>query len=339
MAVTNTNMTTKVSTDQFDLMTAKIDAKATQVYQSKAVLVGSPAILRKPLNPGDKSFTLHWEIQADNTMNYKARGADRTLATTTKGSKTISHEDPLYCTEGLAWQDKDILPTWDVVGPAVDRQVTKYIEQLEYRLTQLLTQAAQAASSFGGSGVHSGGIYTQKTAASVAARYPFTAAGADQLLDDMAEIEYLRMNRKEKQGTNRLWLFSPYLRQVLTRSNRWMSRDWNAQANLPMSYFGNSIEGAAYAVSRYMPSTAITSDAISKYNVDAAVGGAGQGIPAVLLICYGEDISPVCIAEHGSFKAETWWNQDEDVWKTGGKAIYGADQAHVWNAGGVFIHS
>lgn len=338
MAVANVNQPTKVSTDDRDLMTARIDAKATQVFQSKAVLVGSGAILRKPLSPGEKSVTLHWEAQTNLTMEYKARGADRTLANTTKGSKTITHEDPLYCTEGFAWQDKDILPTWDVIGPAVERQVTTYLEQLETRATRLATLAAQAAATFGGSGVHSGGIYTAKTAASVATRYPFTAAGADQLLDDMAEIEYLRMNRKENQGTNRLWLFTPYLRQVLTRSNRWMSRDYNQQANLPMSYFGTSIEGAQYAVSRYMPSTAITSD-LSKYNVDAAIGGAGAGIPAVLLICYGEDISPVCMVEHGSFKAEAWHNQDEDVYKVGGKAIYGADQAHVWNAGGVFIHS
>lgn len=342
MAVTNLNYPVKVSTDR-DLMQIKIAQTVNQVFLQSAKLMALNAALTQELGAGSKSYTWHWEGRTVPTTNgtnmaYKAKGADRVLTTTPKELKNIEHEDPLYYTEGFDWHDANVYPTWDVVGPAIKRGITEYIESWETRAMILLGKAAQAAAV---TGVHAGGIaYSPSgTEASLAGKYANTAAGGDALINDIAYWRSLKEARKEAQGMNWVAVMDPYAAMVISRSERFMNRnDFNPQANLPMGTYG-FVEGMPVVVSKYMPSTAVTSDPISKYNYDLAIGGANLGQPAVLFIGYDESTSPIGQVRHGGPRTDVWWNEDEDVNKAGTKAVYGLDTLHVWNAGGIFIHS
>lgn len=342
------NTTTTISGDDRALLEARIATEQQQIFNSKAVLSALGMNIVKPLAGNEKSQTWHWEGFGTGTMLPKAKGTARPRSTTAKGSKTIAFDGVEYYTEGYDWFDSAHFPTWPVLQNAVRRGTQKYLDKLETRLTILLAAAAQGASE---SGTHSGGVYKQITSGTtVAARYAASNTGAELFDTDVAEVDAAFMGRQEALGQNKVMIITPYIaRQVITKSDKFMSRDYNA--NAPFSggptLMGNSNFIGTYGnypvlVSRYLTgmTTNNTTDNVSKYQLDMTYNsGTKLGVPAALFAYYDANFSPIGTVRSYAPAAQMWYNTDEDENVCGIKSLEGHDTLHVWNAGGIFIHS
>jgi len=340
MGVVNT--TTTISGDDRALLEARIATEQQQIFNSKAVLSSLGLNIVKPLAGNEKSQTWHWEGFGTGSMLPKAKGTARTRSTTAKGSKTIAFDGVEYYTEGYDWFDSSHFPTWGVLQNSVRRGTQKYLDKLETRLTILLAAAAQGASE---SGTHSGGVYKQITGGStVAARYPASNTGAEQFDTDVAEVDAAFMARQEVLGQNKVMITTPYIaRQVITKSDKFMSSDYNKNAQYPNGTFIGHYGNYPVMVSRYL--TAIqnvnnNTDNVSKYQLDCTyASGTKLGAPAALFAYYDANYSPIGTTRSYAPTTQVWYETDEDENVAGIKSLEGHDTLHVWNAGGIFIHT
>jgi hypothetical protein len=339
MGVVNT--TTTISSDDRALLEARIATEQQQIFRTKAVLLnrGIPAV--KPLAGNQKSETWHWEGFGTGSMQPKAKGSARARSTTPKSSKTIAFDGPEYYTEGFDWFDSSHFPTWPVLQNAVRRGNEKYVDKAETRMTILGAIAAQAAAD---SGVHLGGVTKQVTAASVAAAFAATNTGAETFAAACAEIDATFMTRQETVGMNRLMLTTPYIaRQVIPRSDKFMSKDYNNGGDLANGSFVGNFENYPILASRYLAAIGgvnNNTDNISKYQLDCTVNsGSKLGIPVALFFHYDANYSPIGRVESYKPTSQVWYETDEDENVCGIKSLEGLDTLHVWCAGGIFVHS
>lgn len=334
------NTTVQISSDERALLEARIATEQQQVFKNKAVLLNMGVNIINPLAGSEKSKTWHWEGIGTGAMAVKAKGAARPRSTTPKASKTVTMDGPEYYTEGYDWFDSAHFPSWPVLQNSVRRAAEKYVTKAEARLTRLAVTAAQASSD---PGVHSGGNWVQAAATgAVTTAYPATDAGAVAFRDKCAEIAANFMSREESVGMNKIMVTTPYIaRRVLTRDAKFMSKDYNPNANLPAGTFGEC-EGYPVVASKYLAdlnNTNYTSDILSKYNVDCTLAsGSTKGTPVALFFHYDSSFSPLATVRSLAPTTQVWYETDEDENVAGIKSLEGHDTLHVWCAGGIFCH-
>lgn len=323
----------QIGSNNRSLTFTELDGTVAEVFRDRNLMYDGSMILCKTLEPGAVAHTFpYWGGSAEDAEHH-SRGQFIDSGTLTNGSVTISIDEPLI--KALRVPGVDIENAkWDLVAPAV-RETTRIVaEKFDKRAFRVLSLAARTSSL---SGVHPGGQSVQVTAASIAAAFPITANGADAFADAAASLA-LQYDQDNVPETGRKLFISPYIRTVLTRSNRLMNRDYNHdQTNILNRQIG-TLEGFEVYVTQHLPSGAITND-LSKYNGDWAVGGSGLGITAALASYMEAGKNPVGCVDRGGLQAKVWYDENRDVTLCKTRLATGLGVAHPWLGGEIAVHT
>lgn len=230
------------------------------------------------------------------------------------------------------------LAYWDPISKATMRSRRDIRRARDKVRFQLLLLAARTASV---SNVHSGGNVVETHAASHAAAYPVTEAGADALIDDIAELAYM-MDNDYAPGTGRNLYITAYGNRVLQMKPQLLSKDYQDPGNASMKdrYIGTiSSFNIIVVPDGVMPSTNINTG-LSKYQVNASLGASSQRRPIALAAMTGSDgAKPIGRVVKWDLTSKIYYDEDVEAWVVKSLQMDGLGVFAPWCAGEIGVSS
>lgn len=286
------------------------------------------------LVPGEIAHTFVTRGDSPEDPEYHVPGAFIEGGTSVQMKTTITTDDKIIKAQRLPDIDQ-IFSRWDLISPANEENVRLISELLDKRMARLGIRAARSAAV---TNVHSGGKVVTRTAATEAAAYAISAAGAENFEADASDLAR-KFDDDNIPRDGRLLFVSNRTIQVLTRSAKLMNRDYTPQD--VTQYHRRAVgmcEGFALVPTNHLPTTNYTSD-LSKYNVDASIGGS-DGLPVALAMWAGEGKAPIgCVRAGGGLMSDVYQDKNRDVTLTNSKIVCGMGELHVWLAGVIQVHT
>jgi hypothetical protein len=331
-----------ISGDEYALTVTLLDQVQSEEFELQTPLITSGLIKHKPLAKNQLTHTFPFAGDSPEEGAYHVPGAELTGGTLVQGSTTVSLDDIRYKVVDLPIEflDRSVFPD---VARALRKCIIKETQLAERRAMRLLVNAARTS---GVTDVHAGGQVVERVANTIADAYPVSDTGASNFCADLAEMGQ-EWDERDIPPDNRIVIITPYLRRVLTRSNRFTNFDYDKSVNIMTRSIG-MLEGFQVQFTNWMPSTTITAGTpssttdLTKYTGDYAVDGA-TGAPAALCLYTGgpaNDGNPA----HGAISMvetirmqNTWYDQDRLTWRTGFFWRYGMGTVDVFTAGEIRV--
>ena len=285
------------------------------------------------LTPGEIAHTFVTRGDSPEDPDYHVPGSFIEGGTRVQMKTTITVDDKIIKAQRLPDIDQ-IFSRWDLIAPANDENVRLISEMLDKRMARLAVRAARSAAV---SNVHSGGKVVTRTAASEAAAYPVSETGAENFEADASDLaRKFDDDNIPRQG--RLLFVNNRTVQVLTRSKKLMNRDYTpADITQYHSRAVGMCEGFIIVPTNHLPTTNYTAD-LSKYNVDASIGGS-DGLPIGVAMWAGEGKAPIGCVRAGGLMSDVFQDKNRDVTLTNSKIVCGMGELHVWLAGIIQVHT
>lgn len=182
-----------------------------------------PMIAKRPLESG-------------SSVQFPAMGTMGTIEHTA-GEDVPAMGDPLSEERTVPVDSKQIMaPAWvpitqqlishfDVLSKYAERAAEAVARTLDSRAMRMIALGARQAAT--GGGTFSNGVLLRKNAATLAAAYPATAAGALDLEDSLSEMAQSFDERNIPRDKRVAWM-SPYLVRVASKSARMVNRDYSS---------------------------------------------------------------------------------------------------------------
>jgi len=145
-----------------------------------------------------------------------------------------------------------------------------------------VNSARSAAVTKNGITIHNGGNRVERVAATLAAAYAVSVAGAQNFRDDVAALGQA-MNEDNVPEDGRNLFIGPYIRRVLGKDPTIFDKDYSNDSGdmnarrLPM------LEGFILHETNHLPSTSVTAGPTSQRGDFTVAGASGQ--PAALALC------------------------------------------------------
>lgn len=243
----------------------------------------------------------------------------------------IAVDDPLIKALRLPFQDQ-ALSRWDLISPYAKECARIVAEKQDNRAAVVGLKAARTAAV---TNVHGGGhTVTRTSTATLLAGYPVNDTGAQNFADDLADMAESFDNQNVPDDGNRFCFISPFIRKSLTRSNRFVNRDYTnaADGDITQRHIG-TLEGFKIVLTRHLPSTNITTD-LSKYNADFTNA---TGLPAALCLYNGEGKGAIGGVQKGGVTGTVYWDENREVWLVKVRAFTGIGVVEPWAAGEIRV--
>lgn len=312
------------------LLFTSMDATASEAFHDANLLWDSGAIAKKQLVAGTGSHDFPIFGESPEEPEHHQRGQYIEGGTQVNTKVNIAIDDPLIKAQRLPMVDLD-LSMWNLVEPTVRENNRKLAEMLDRRAFVIGLKAARTAAV---SNVHPGGnVVTRTSSASLAAGYAVSNAGAQNFLDDAAQLAEL-MDRDNVPRAGRVMYVDPYIVRVLTRSDKLMSRDYvpGGVTMLHTRTVGIA-EDFQIIPTLHLPSTNITTD-LAKYNGDFSNV---TGLPAALALYTGGPRSAIGAVQMGGLRNTVTFDEDHEVWLVKSRIHVGMDELEPWCAGEIRV--
>ena len=279
------------------------DAMANDVismYANKASLYTAGLTVSKPASNGEKSVPF---VRYGRTAHNPARKAVTGVPVDQGPAPQDTVLVPVVASE---WQraaiDQEInLDTAiPIIQPHTQATFSNMMEQWDRRFLRTLTLNSQAAAVSGISSAPASVTITSSGATQVSSFCPITTAGGDALLTKIAELRLAMIDLEEglDEGSLRL-IVRPAVLASIRQSNRFMSRDYNSEANVPAAYVGNiegmqvlSVHESLWPKTNITIGTGTANDTDSNYLVDARFASTA-GAPGLFIVAVGNETGPV----------------------------------------------
>lgn len=322
----------KVGSDERSLTFAEMDATASTSFKDANVLYDSAFIRMHELGEGASSHDFPFFGETPEDAEHHVPGSFVEGGTLTQDKANVALDDLLIKAIRLPYQDQAI-SRWDLVAPSLKEAVRKVAEKLDRRGFAVLALAARTAAV---SNVHLGGTVVSRTGqATLALHYPNSSTGADNFCSDLSDMAR-QWDEKNIPKDLRYSFISPYLKQVLTKSNRITNRDYNngtPGANINNRVLGE-VEGFKLIETLHLPTTNITTD-LSKYNGDFSIGGTGR--PAALCLYNGNQKGAIGNVHIGGLNTKIVFDENRECWMAKAKILCGMGKVEVWCAGEIRV--
>lgn len=322
----------QVGSDDRSLTFTELDPTISKSFKDNNVLM--PYIWSKPLANGASSADFAIFGESPEEPEHQQDGQFIESGTIANDKANIALDDPLKKALRLPMVDVD-LSQWDLVSPYAVEIGRLMSEKLDKRGFRLLTLAARTAAV---TNVHGGGLVVERSGGDLGTVYPVSSTGADNIAADFSSMA-LKADNANWPETGRVAFILPEMRQVITRSNRVMNRDY---VNVPQqgSVVDRSIgtlEGWNLVVTKHLPSTNVTND-LSKYNGDFTYNGS-TGRPVALFMSTSappgapQTRGPVGKVQAGGMINKVWFDENRDCWLVKSRLLAGMGKVGVFLAG------
>ena len=347
----------QVSSDVRALTFTELDGAMSEVFRDQNKFFNPSFMRLRQLAPGASSERFGIYGGAVEDAEHHTAGQFIEGGTTTQSYVDVSVDDPIIKAQRLPFQDVS-LSKWDLVKPTASDNVRIISEKIDKRICRVWLNAARTAAV---SGVHNGGLRVIRgsvSGATVANAYPVSSTGADNLAADFAE-----MGRKADEANwpeeNRIAAISPWLRQVLTRSNRIMNYDYAKMNDVSIASRAiGMVEGWHLVVTQHIPQpiggtvagyAAQPASELTKYKVMDTAGGTGsttmdggaasRATPAALFMYNGNDRGPVGAVMAAGMENIIWKDENFHAWFVKSSIMIGLGVAECFCAGELGITS
>lgn len=304
----------------------------SEEFHNRNVFWNDSFIWRKPLDNGASSADFPFFGGSPEDAEHHVPGQFIEGGTLKQDKVNISVDDPLIKALRLPYADVT-LSQFSLIEPSARECVRIISEKLDKRAAIVGVKAARTGAV---AGVHGGGHVVERlNVASLAAAYPVSNTGADNFANDLSDMAR-KFDEANIPETGRVCFISPYIRQVLTRSNRLMNRDYvEAVYGSIVDRSVGMVEGFNLVVTQHLPSTNVTGD-LTKYNGDFRVDG-DVGQPAALCLYKGEGKGAIGGVEAGGLRGVVYWDENREVWLVKARIFVGLGQIEPWCAGEIRI--
>ena len=322
----------QVGSDERNLTFTEMDGAASISFKDANVLFDSTFMRMHALSEGASSHDFPFFGETTEDAEHHVPGQFIEGGTITNDKLNVAIDDPIIKALRLPYVDQ-ALSKWDLVAPYIKECVRKVAEKIDRRGFVVLANAARTAAV---SNVHLGGTVVSRTGlATLALHYPNSSSGADNFCSDLSDMAR-QWDEKNIPQDNRYAFISPYLKQVLTKSNRITNRDYNNGS--PGADINNRklgiVEGFQLVETLHLPSTNITTD-LSKYNGDFSIGGTGR--PAALCLYNGNAKGALGCVHIGGLQTKVTWDDNRECWLAKAKMMLGIGKVEVWCAGEIRV--
>jgi len=321
-----------VDTNDRDLTQTLLDAAVLEQFYNSNVLFNSQFMQIKPLEPGTSSHDFKIFGDSPEDGEHHVPGAWIESGSIVNAKVNVAVDDPLIKALRLDLADEE-LSKFPLIEPYARTCARKNAEKMDKRAFVVLTLAARTAAV---TNVHPGGNVVERVAATIAAAYPVTDAGAGQFALDASTLARQMDEDDVPDDGNRYMFISPYIRQVLTLSTRLMNRDYvpESAGNIVNRVIG-TLEGFKLVMTQHIPSTAITTD-LAKYNGDfTAAGTTGQ--PAALALYNADKVGPIGCVQVGGMVGKIYFDENRDCWLVKHRLVVGMGIVSCWCAGEIRV--
>ncbi len=213
---------------------------------------------------------------------------------------------------------EDIVNTahWDQFGPLAINNGRRVKEKLSRRAMIMAVLAArEPAKTKNGLTIHQGGVVVERTAASLAAAYPVTVQGAQDVRRDLNQT--LRIREERNQPPGGICFIPPYVKEVLLQDLTIFDRNFQPPS-LPNNLLRNvvgMISDCLIVVQNQLPSTLKdeSNETNSKYRGDFTTT---TGLPAALILTpamEGKAAVGAMIHQGGAFRPYMHYDETKNV--------------------------
>lgn len=331
--MSNPNITRPLTVggDERALTQVLLDAHASDIFYNTNVFLDAAFMQLQTLTDGSSSVDHPIFGQGLGDVEHRAPGQKYVGQQIVQSKVNIPVDDPLAYSLQLPLEDAE-LSKWSQVSRFAGEAVRKVSEFVDKRVAITLAKAARTAAV---TNVHGGGHFVERTAANIASAYAVTDAGATAFLNDLSTMAR-KMDEANVPDTNRFAFISPYIRQVLTRSNRIMNRDYvEAMHGSIHNRTVGMVEGFQLILTQHMPSANITTG-LDAYKGDFRPNGA-TGQPAALCVYNDATKGAVGGVSVAGMATTIWFDEDYDVWKIKCRVRNGFRPLEVWCAGEISV--
>lgn len=315
----------QVGSDERALTFTEMDAHMSKSFKDKNVFWDY--LWKKDAAPGASSADFPLFGESPEEAEHHVPGQFIEGGSIANSKVNVGADAPLIKALRLPLIDAE-LSSWDLIKPYADECMRLFAEKLDKRAAVLLTLAARSAAV---ANVHQGGLLVTRTGGDQGAVYPVSSTGADNLCADFSDMARFADDSNWPEES-RIAFISPYLRQVFTRSNRIMNRDYTeAKDGSIASRIVGEVEGWKLVITRHLPSTNITTD-LTKYNGDFRYNGA-TGRPAALFMLSSQLRGPVGAVQVGAQRNKVYFDENREAWLIKTRGVLGMGTVGVWQAG------
>ena len=319
-----------VGGDERALTTRRLNDTVAQTFKKKNIYFGGsmPLIKWTDLGNGESSHDYPIMGEGDGEATEFAPGAFRDGNDIPMGNVNVVVDDPIEYPVRLPLRD-DQLSKWPLIAPHATEAGRKVAEKADIRAIVTHINAARTAAD----GVIDGGHTIEVTGvASLAAAFPVSSAGAEALVKNFADMAR-KYDEADIPEENRIAVIDPYLREVFTRSDRYVSRDY-VRENFGAVHDRQigAVEGWQLVMTNRIPSTNLTTDSLAKYQVDARRDGA-VGQPVALFSYMDEDRFAIGGARVAGMSTEITWDSNRQCWLILPRIFAGLGKVYPFCAG------
>lgn len=337
MTMSNPSRFLADSTGDFGLSLKKFWGNVVEAYRSETVLIdnNSPVIAMKN-DTGTNSY--QFLMLADlPDPEYHTPGSELLGQQFEVQDGTITVDDIEVVHYDVPW-DQWIKSHFDMAGTLGTRGGKKIARKMDKRAFQLLVNTARtAAVTKNGLAIHAGGQRITNSAATVATRYPVSSTGAQNFRDDAAALAQGYDDTFVPAGNRKLFITS-YIRRVLGKDTTIFDDRFTInQTNSINDRKIGRMEGFdVIPVMDRIPSTNITTERFTKYNVNALV--AGTGCPVAVAVAGAEEgVAPIGMVTMSSLTPYMAPDERRDTIFIKVKTLYGMGILHPWTAGTIEV--
>lgn len=317
-----------------DLLMTMLNSTALEAFKDANIGWGSTFMRMKPLARGQAVHRFKIRGDSPEAPEHHVPGQFIQSGTRVNGFADVAVDDVLIKALRVDIGDAN-LSYWDEIEPNLKECVRLNAELMDKRFFRVLCLAARTAAV---ANLHRGGNVVQRIAATIAAAYPTSNTGAENFRADLATLA----RQMDEDGVPKMdrWAFiTPYMNEVLTYSDKIMSRDYNPPENARLAerYVG-TVEGFRLLHTVHLPSTNVTDD-LSKYNGNFTIGAASQRQPICLAVYNGYEEGPVGAVQAAGMESTVYKDENRHCWMVKNALQVGLDKVSVWCAGEVGVAS